>query len=244
MTRQPARRLHILVVDDDAAVCEALSAALATRYVVHTAASGADACTVLRTHPIAAIILAAVLRHEHGLDLLEQFRKLSSAPIVILTGHGTEDLAVRALRAKVNEYLKKPVSVTDLLGVLSRLLPESAQAVDTVTRARRCLEEYPAKTFRPAELAGQLGVSETHLRRLFRAAQGQTPRQYLAEVRVRRAAELLGRDGRSVKEVASAVGFTNVRLFRRTFTRVFGMPPVAWRKRPRARRALTRSDPR
>jgi YesN/AraC family two-component response regulator len=230
------------VVDDDAAVREAVSAALATKYVVHTAASGTDACVILQTHPVAVIILDALLRHEHGLDLVERFRRLSSAHIVILTGHGTEDLAVRALRARVSEYLKKPVSVAELLAVLGRLIPERPRLVDTVARARRYLDEFPAKPFRTAELASRLGVSETHLRRLFRAAQGQTLRQYLAEVRVRRAAQFLERDGRSVKEVALDVGFADMRLFRRTFARHFGMTPVAWQRRHSEKRATLRSD--
>lgn len=229
MTRPASGDRHILVVDDDAAVREALSAALAARYVVHAAASGDEACAILRTQPIAAVVLDAVLRQEHGLDLLDRFRKLSSAHIVILTGHGTEDLAVRALRARVSEYLKKPVSVSELVGVLGRLIPERSEAEDTVARARRYLDEYPAKPFRSVELAGRLGVSETHLRRLFRAARGRTPRQYLAEARIRRAADLLARDGRSVKEVASEVGYTDLRLFRRNFARLFGMTPAAWR---------------
>jgi YesN/AraC family two-component response regulator len=219
------------VVDDDAPVREALSAALADRYTVHTAASGASACALLRVHPIAAIILDAVLRGEHGLDLVERFRKLSPAPIVILTGHGTEDLAVRALRAQVAEYLKKPVSVAELLGVLGRLIPETQQAADLMARARRYLDEHPPRAFRSADLAERLGASETHVRRLFRAAYGQTPRQYLAEIRVRRAADLLRRDGRGVKEAALGVGYTDLRLFRRTFTRFIGMTPALWRRR-------------
>lgn len=242
MTRPLEKAPHVLVVDDDASVREALKAGLAGRYSVHVAASGADACAILRVHPIAAIILDAVLRGEHGLDLVDRFRKLSPAPIVILTGHGTEDLAVRALRAHVSEYLKKPVSVTELLDVLTRFLPEAHRAADLVARVRRYLEEYPPKRFRAAELAGRLGMSETHVRRLFRMAQGQTPRQYLAEVRVRRAADLLRQDGRGVKEVASAVGSTDLRLFRRTFTRLIGMSPASWRRRHHRRTAAALTD--
>ena len=243
MSRLSGKGHHLLAVDDDGSVRDALTAALERSYVVHTAASGAEACAVLRDHSVSAIILDAVLENEHGLDLIGRFRQLSSAPILILTGHGTEGLAVRALRAKVDEYLKKPVSVVELLGVLGRLIPETPRSSDTVARARRYLDEYPAKAFRPAELAGRLGVSETHLRRLFRAAQGQTPRQYLAEVRVRRAAELLRRDGCGVKEAASEVGYADLRLFRRTFTRLLGMTPVAWRRRHHAKRATVRTDP-
>jgi len=242
MTRTTGKVLHILVVDDDASIREARRAALANRYTVHSAASGADACAILRAHPSAAIILDAVLGREHGLDLAERFRKLSTAPIVILTGHGTEDLAVRALRAHVAEYLKKPISVAELFATLSRLAPETQRSADLVARVRRFLEEYPPRTFRASDLAGRLGMSETHARRLFRAAQGQTPRQYLAEVRIHRAAELLRRDGRGVKEVASEIGYTDLRLFRRSFARLIGMSPAAWRRRHQGKEGPARTN--
>ena len=221
----------VLVVDDDPAVREALDAALADRYTVHTAATGAEACDALRTHPIAAVILDEILGEEHGLNYIERFRALSRAPIVILTGHSTEDLVIRALRAQVAEYLRKPISVPTLATVLGRLIPEPQRMLDPVARLRSYLDEYPANAFRPTELATRLGVSETHLRRLFRAVQGQTPRQYLIGVRIRRAAYLLRENGRGVKEVALEVGFPDLRLFRRTFSRLMGMTPTSWRAR-------------
>lgn len=92
---------HILVVDDDPSVIEALTVALKGTYVVHGAATGKEAYLLLRRHPIASIILDAVLSREHGLDLVEPFRALSRAPIPMLTGHGSEELAVRAFRAGV-----------------------------------------------------------------------------------------------------------------------------------------------
>ena len=228
-TKRLISRPQVLVVDDDPGVRELLIAALDDCYVVHAAATGAEACALLRTHPIVAVILDAVLGREHGLDLVERFRNLSSAPILLLTGYGSEDLAVRALRAKVDEYLKKPVSVVDLLAVLRRLIPSDESTTDLATRAGRYLNAHSGKPIRMVELAAQLGVSEAHLRRRFRDAHAMTPRQYLAELRVRRAADLLRTTQHEVKQIAQEVGYTNPQLFRRTFTRVLGMPPLRWR---------------
>ena len=58
-----------------------------------------------------------------------------------------------------------------------------------------------------------------------------TPRQYLAEVRVRRAADLLRATQRGVKQIAQEVGYTNLQIFRRTFIWVLGMPPLRMRLR-------------
>jgi DNA-binding response OmpR family regulator len=113
------------VVDDDPSIHEALTAALGHLYVVHAAATGAEACAILGSQPIAAIILDAILRDEHGLDLVEQFRALAPLPILLLTGHSSEDLAIRALRAKVDDYLKKPPALTELYAALGRLVPRT-----------------------------------------------------------------------------------------------------------------------
>lgn len=78
---------HVLVVDDDASIREALGAALGHTYAVHAAATGDEACAVLRRHPVAAIILDVVLGREQGLDLVARFRARSPAPILVLTGH-------------------------------------------------------------------------------------------------------------------------------------------------------------
>ena len=90
----PRARLHVLVVDDDPSLREALEAALASEYIVHTAATGDEACALLSAHPVSAIILDAILKKEYGLDLVERFRALSPAPIALLTGHGSEKLAM------------------------------------------------------------------------------------------------------------------------------------------------------
>ena len=111
----PRLRLHILVVDDDPGLREALEAALASEYIVHTAATGDEACALLSVHPVSAIILDAFLKNENGLDLVERFRALSPAPIVLLTGHGSEKLAMGAIRARIVEYLKKPARIEDLM---------------------------------------------------------------------------------------------------------------------------------
>src|SRR5512139_1148780 len=99
MTRGTGKGLHILVVDDDASVREALGAALAPEYIVHAVETGDEACALLSRQPVAAIILDAILGKEHGLDGVPRLRRASHAPILLLTGHSNEDLAIRAVWA-------------------------------------------------------------------------------------------------------------------------------------------------
>jgi DNA-binding response OmpR family regulator len=123
---------HILIVDDDPSIIEGLTVALTGPYVVHGAATGEEACAILQGHPVAAVILDAVLGHEHGLDLIERFRAISPAPILLLTGYGSEELVVLALRARVTDYLRKPIKLSELQQAIARVLNEHGGTPDPV----------------------------------------------------------------------------------------------------------------
>jgi AraC-like DNA-binding protein len=212
-------------VDDDPCVREALSAALSDSYVVHTAATGADACDLLGRWPVLAIVLDAVLEQEDGLELIARFRALSPAAIIILTGHGSEQLAARAVRAHADDYLKKPVDFRELREAVARLAPPGR-----VDAARHLLDACPRGEIAPYTLAAEVGVSERHLRRQFRLAQGMTPRRYQIEIRLRRAAELLRTTDLTVEEIAALSGYTDVRRFRRHFRAWAGQTPSVYRQ--------------
>jgi YesN/AraC family two-component response regulator len=223
---------HILVVDDDPAIREALAFALRDTYVVHTAASGRDACALLREHPIAAIVLDAILKDEHGLDLIADFRTLSPAPAVLLTGHSTEELAIRAVRVlEVRDYLKKPVKLPELRATLNRLVGPCASADAPLVRARRLMDEHPERPYTTASLAKDVGLSERHLRRCFREAYGKTPRRYLTELRMRTAAHLLLTTSLGIEQIALQVGYLRVATFNALFKRVYGVTPSEFRAR-------------
>jgi AraC-like DNA-binding protein len=173
-----------------------------------------------------------VLGREHGLDLVEQFRALSRVRIMLLTGHGSEELAIRAFRAGADDYLRKPVNLKELRATLSKLVQEHGQRLDPVEQARRILIEHAERPHTTASLAREVGLSEGHLRRQFRAAYGKTPRRYLTEVRMERASELLRTTSRGIEQVAHAVGYPSVAVFNRIFKRAFGVTPSKARALP------------
>jgi AraC-like DNA-binding protein len=76
-----------------------------------------------------------------------------------------------------------------------------------------------------------VGVSPRSLRRKFTAATGMTWREYLLRSRLLRAMALLTEPGRTVLDVATAVGFDSVSAFTRAFRRLTGETPTTYRKR-------------
>lgn len=77
------------------------------------------------------------------------------------------------------------------------------------------------------ELAKTVNISPSHLRRLFKQATGMAPHQYLIDLRVNRAKELLLTGSFSVNEVAAEVGFADQSHLHRHFKRIFGVTPKA-----------------
>jgi AraC family transcriptional regulator len=86
--------------------------------------------------------------------------------------------------------------------------------------------------------AHEAGLSPFHFLRLFARVLGVTPHQYLLRSRLRHAARLLADDPRSITEIAFGVGFGDLSNFVRTFHRVAGVSPSAFRKAARGDRKI------
>jgi len=134
----------ILIVDDDPNFCEGLRLALKDRYTVFTADSVQAAREELRKAPPALILLDFRLPDGSGLDLLREIKATHpSIPVILLTAYGSEDLLLRALRAGVRDYFRKPFRLQELLSRIARLLDAAA-----ANQERRTVAEQPAPPYR------------------------------------------------------------------------------------------------
>jgi AraC family transcriptional regulator len=98
-----------------------------------------------------------------------------------------------------------------------------------LARAIDCLEAGPGDDLSLEMLAREACLSKFHFLRLFRAAFGETPHQYLLRRRVERAQELLARSALAVSEIGMAVGFDEPSAFSRAFRQRVGVSPAQWR---------------
>lgn len=81
-----------------------------------------------------------------------------------------------------------------------------------------------------SELAALSGLSQWYFSRGFKASTGMAPYQWQLEERIRRAKSLLLDTRASLERVAEALGFADAVHFGKTFRRITGMTPAAWRK--------------
>ncbi len=117
-------------------------------------------------------------------------------------------------------------------------------AAATARDRRRAVETalwIDANSHRAIDLEGaayQAGVSPFHFLRLFAAALGVTPHQYLLRSRLRHAAQRLSEDEAPVTDIAYDVGFADLSNFTRTFTRAAGVSPLKFRQASRGMRKI------
>jgi AraC-like DNA-binding protein len=97
-------------------------------------------------------------------------------------------------------------------------------------RVVRYLHQHYAQPLTVRALSRALGVSERHLRTCVQQALGQSPPRYLIRYRVDRAKDLIAHRELALKDVAARTGFKSIHHFTRTFTRLVGLPPAAWRR--------------
>ncbi|MCB9650704.1 MAG: helix-turn-helix domain-containing protein, partial [Deltaproteobacteria bacterium] len=100
-------------------------------------------------------------------------------------------------------------------------------------RALAFMHAQYARAFTLDEAARAAGTSVRTFKRLFRDALDTTPKAYVQGLRVEAAKHLLARGGRSVEEVATAVGYTDPASFRLVFRRHVGCAPRDFRRRGR-----------
>ncbi len=133
-TRPPAT---VLVVDDDSAIRDAMMALLQTLPAdIVTAADVPAALDVIRHRRVDAIVADYRMPDLTGMDFFALLQKEGSrTPFILVTGHGTIETAVNAVRAGVTEFLEKPVDPHVMRGTVARAL-EQARLEHDVRRSR------------------------------------------------------------------------------------------------------------
>jgi len=110
------------------------------------------------------------------------------------------------------------------------MTPDELRTLTHLRRARDLIDREYAKPLDVPTMAAHALMSPAHFSRLFRAAYGETPYNYLMTRRIERAMALL-RGGASVTEACMAVGATSLGSFSSSFTQIMGETPTAYASR-------------
>ena len=122
----------ILVIDDEPAIRRILREILEhEKYSVDDAASAVDALPLVKENEYDAILCDIKMPQMDGIEFLEEARKTTDAPIIMISGHGTIDTAVEAIKKGAFDYIAKPPELNRLLITLRNALDKSNLITET-----------------------------------------------------------------------------------------------------------------
>ena len=158
---------NIFLVDDDAAVCHALSVFLdASGYHVRTFHSAEAFLEEVEGMEEGVMLLDQRMTGMSGLDLQNELTRLGiDIPIIFITGHGDVRMSVKAVKAGAIDFLEKPFSNEDLLACIQEAfsyVDDNKNYRGTVAELKKCDANLTARE-REVMRHVVAGVSNRHL---------------------------------------------------------------------------------
>ncbi len=224
--------------------------------LITEAANGRELLEKIREVRTDIVILDINMPGISGLEALEKMRSEGyQAKVIISTAYDEFSYAVKALQHGAVDFLVKPVPDEVLISALEKSIErleeekakeeqisrigdylrvgkESIALSDEDEGAKRIIAYIDTnydKRIGLDEIADDSGYSKFHLSRIFKKATGKTVIDYLTEVRIRKAKELLAITKESVKNIAFRTGFSDPAYFAWTFKKKEGITPLQYR---------------
>ncbi|MCL5966211.1 MAG: sigma-54 dependent transcriptional regulator [Deltaproteobacteria bacterium] len=134
----------VLVVDDEANIRKTLSGVLSDEgYRILAAENGETALETASRSLVDAVILDVWLPGMDGLETLRRIREMFPLlPVIMVSGHGTIDTAVKAVKSGAFDFIEKPISLDKLLITLSRAIEQSELRSENVELKERVERKY------------------------------------------------------------------------------------------------------
>jgi two-component system nitrogen regulation response regulator NtrX len=135
----------VLIVDDEEGIRESLSGILEDEgYDVLTASSGEDALAITKDHIPDIVFLDVWLPEMDGIETLSRLKEMDTGiPVIMISGHGNIEIAVKATRLGAYDFLEKPLSLEKVLITAKRALERK-----TLEEENRSLKENIIKKCR------------------------------------------------------------------------------------------------
>ena len=249
----------VLVVEDNVDMRAYLKEHLVSSYRVVEAGDGVAGLEAARKVLPDLVISDIMMPRMDGIDLCRALRQddvLRNVPVILLTARAGEEDRLAGLEISADDYITKPFSPTELtlkirnlidirrklwqefnrktLALRSDEIPLDSVDKTFMDRVRTVVEEHLAdKKFNVESLAQKVFLSRRQLERKLKDITGLTPADYIRQVRLVRAKQLLDKHAVStVAETAYAVGFSKVEYFSLLFRATFGQSPGELIKNP------------
>ncbi|MFQ5587474.1 MAG: response regulator [Nitrospiria bacterium] len=236
----------ILLVDDDPAILNAFRQLFQEKYEVVCAERAEDAAHILKQRKeFNLIILDYRLPDVDGIELFKKIRKEDRVtPILFLSAFGSKELLMQMIDMRPHGFIEKPWNNEQLEQKIARLVGTNPfqQVHETlkipihslsikIFRAVQFIDRHHGSPSLSLEGVGQaVSLHPKYLSASFKEECRVGFHDYLIEVRIFRATELLKDPHRIIKQVSSEVGFSDQGYFCKVFQNKVGLSPSIYRK--------------
>jgi len=249
-----------VLIDDETWIREGLSEHINWELLgielVQVFQDGQEAIEYLEADPVDIVLSDIRMPNMTGLELVARLREVESTKpssantkVIFLSGYGDFKYAQEALRLGAVDYLLKPSDVEDIEEALQKAKqlcskevahvlevpaePKSAEEPSSylIKKALQVMHAKFTEDLHLNQIADELFVTSNYLSRLFRQETGKSFSDYLSELRIEKACELLVSSTLKIYQIGEAVGYPNPRYFSEWFQKQMGMSPGDYRAR-------------
>ncbi|SNS06197.1 Signal transduction histidine kinase [Hymenobacter mucosus] len=267
----PAGPPRLLVVEDNEEVRQYLQQLFEAEYTVSTAADGVEGWEKALSELPDFIISDVMMPRSDGLELcqkIKQHPKTTHIPVLLLTARTAETHELEGLGMGADDYMSKPFNPILLQAKAATMLrnrrklqeyyqrqillePTEIVVADAdrqfLENAMHVVEQHlDDAEFSVQVLVREVGMSQSVFYRRIKSITGQTAVEFIRDVRMKRAAQLLAQTNMRVSEVAFQVGIEDAKYFRKAFQKIYSLTPSEYAKQHRTGRetpsAATRSE--
>lgn len=240
----------ILLVEDNSDLRKQIKIIFETEYKVIEAEDGLDGLRKCREKFPDLVITDVMMPKMDGIEMCHQIKQdeaISHIPILILTAKDTAETQIEGYKTGADSYLPKPFDIDVLKANIESLIKNREQLRSRFQKDieinPKIISNTPADSkflekilsfiennlsdsdYSVEQLANDYGVSRIYLNRKIKALTGETTIEFMRNIRLKHAAEMLKQNKLNVSEVAWEIGYNDIRTFRKRFKEKFKINP-------------------
>ena len=253
-----SKKKKLLIVEDNDELRQYLKRSF-DEYIVQTSANGQEALNIINDYLPDLIIADIMMPVMRGDELCKQIKNdmaTSHIPVILLTALAGEEDVIKGLECGADEYIPKPFNIgvlrTTIAGILAnreriyrRLSSldvmnsedrlEDINCNDSldwkfISTVKREVEKHMDNPdFNVDKLCELLAMSRTSFYNKLRTLTGKSPADYVRQIRLNRAAQLIMEDKHSIVEIAEMTGFSDAKYFREVFKKYYHISPSEYK---------------
>ena len=133
----------VLIIDDEPAIRRAMRGILENEgYSTAEAASAIDALPMLDNESFDAIFCDIKMPRMDGIEFLEKAKTVTDTPVIIISGHGTIDIAVDAIKKGAYDFIEKPIDLNRMLITLRNAIDKNKLVNETKILKNAVSKQY------------------------------------------------------------------------------------------------------